>query len=368
MTSPSGPSRRLRPFLPLAAAALTGCATAPRPPAAPANAVHAPAALPAPSRFVDEPWSFDGRAGRAVETSHYRIMTTRMGPAVLGRLPGFMEDALGWYRVVGTGSTRPLPLAAADAAAPGERMNVFVFAHRSEWERFTRRTLGEQAGPFLRLERGGYAWGGTSALFDVGEHDTLVLAGHEGWHQFTQRAFRQPLPVWLEETLATQCEAFAWETDGAGAPVARFDPAANHTRLRQLHDAARTGSLWSVERLVIEGPGSELGEAAVTYYAQAWALGRMLREDDRFSANLAACVEDAHEGRLWARVIEALGRDRAEALAGGLGRGRGLAVLEAYFTGGGRTEQVESAYREWVTRLLESPPGITLPQAGHAHP
>lgn len=297
--------------------------------------------------ITDEAWVYDGRAGRAITTPHYRVFLTQTEPAFLGRLPVFLEAALQHYRVVATGAAAPLP-----ADIDGDRrLNTMVFRTRAEWERWTRQTLGDAAGPFLSIRRGGYAWAGTAVLFDIGAADTMAIAAHEGWHQFTQRTFTQPLPAWLEESIATLCEGQRWI--GGGGELVRFDPADNPIRREQLTRIVASGRLRSVERLVLEVPANlaaEQSDAAVDYYAQVWALGLLLREQTA----LSACVHDAASGRLGEKIVAVLGRPRAAAL---VDRARGLAVLEAYFVPeAGGLDQLESAYRRFVGQLVSPAP------------
>lgn len=304
------------------------------------------------SLMTDEAWVYNGRAGRAITTPHYRVFLTQTEPAFLGRLPVFLESALQHYRVVATGPASPLPLEIS-----GERrLNTFVFRTRAEWERWTRQTLGESAEAFLQIRRGGFAWGGTAALFDIGAADTMAIAAHEGWHQFTQRTFAQPLPTWLEESIATLCEGQRWI--GGGDVAVQFDPSDNPIRREQLRRLVQAGQLRSVQRLVLEVPAylaSESSAAATDYYAQVWALGLMLREDTA----LSTCVHDAAAGRLGAKIVAVLGRDRAAAL---VDRARGLAVLEGYFVpeAGGMNE-LEERYRRFVGELVAGGPAGPRP-------
>lgn len=316
--------------------------------AAPADtAGHAeaegPSSRSALPSMTDAAWVYDGRAGRAITTAHYRVFLTQTEPAFVGRLPVFLEAALQHYRIVATGETSPLP---ADIGGD-RRLNTMVFRTRGEWERWTRQTLGDAAGPFLSIRRGGYAWAGTAVLFDIGSADTMAIAAHEGWHQFTQRTFAQPLPAWLEESIATLCEGQRWI--GGGGEMVRFDPGDNPTRREQLARVVAAGRLRSIERLVLEIPANlaaEQSDASVDYYAQVWALGLLLRG----RPSLSACVHDAAAGRLGEKIVAVLGRPRAAAL---VDRARGLAVLEAYFApeAGGMNE-LEAAFRRQVAELV----------------
>jgi hypothetical protein len=329
-----------------------------------------------PTVFRDEPWTYDGRAGRVITTPHYRIHLTQTDPAFLGRVPVFLEAALAHYRTIATGPDHPLP-APNSARDHAEPMSTFIFRTRAEWERFTRQMLGgggggggDAAAPFLRIQRGGYAWAGTAVLFDLdgpspsaarsrGTRDTMAIAAHEGWHQYTQRTFKQPLPTWLEEGLATLCEGHRWI---GGPQVVEFRPHDNPERRTQLARVIAAGRFKSIEHLVLDTPAdlaAEVHDDAIDYYAQVWALALFLRSDPtgRHAADLRACIEDASAGRMAARIVEILGPTRAEALAGrstSASRLRGLAVLEAYFnTVSGGLPELDRAYRAFAAELAQ---------------
>src|SRR5262249_25137343 len=176
---------------------------------------------------------------------------------------------------------------------------------RAEWERMTRQLLGENADPFLRIKRGGYAWAGTAVLYDAGDGggNIWTIAGHEGWHQFTQRTFKQSLPTWLEEGIATLCEGQRWTAAGVV-----LVPTENPERRAQLSQLLRSRGLKGIERLVLEAPAdlaAESSSEALGYYAQVWALGLMLREHRR--EQLARCVLDANKGRMAEQIVSVLG-------------------------------------------------------------
>ncbi len=342
-----GPGRSLALSL-ATACAFVLCACSDGPSAGPPRA--APSAAIEPNQrnlFREEPWSFDGRGGLAISTPHYRLFTTQTDPVMVGRIPAFIESALAHYRTVVTGPEAPLP---APAGAP---MATFLLRHRSEWERLTQQLLGEDAGPFLRISRGGYAWAGNAVVLDLGLHDTLTILAHEGWHQYTQRTFRQPLPAWLEEGIAALCEG--------RRPGLDHDPRHNPERRNQLARLAAAGRLRTLERLALlpgvpgESPtaanvASDTGSLPpLDYYAQAWGAAMFLR-DGAHAESLRRCVADACAGAMAARIVESLGPARAEAL---VGRARGLAVLEAYFAPSpDHLRRIESDYLAYVNELV----------------
>src|SRR5690606_28941593 len=134
-------------------------------------------------------------------------------------------------------------------------------------------------------------------------YDTLAIAAHEGWHQYTQQTFKHQLPVWLEEGIATYMEGFRRNDDG----VLVFTPAANRERQETLRRAVRRGHLIPLNDLLTRTPQSFLGsskETLLVYYAQVWALTNFLAEGEngRYRAALAEVLTDAAEGRLVGRL------------------------------------------------------------------
>jgi hypothetical protein len=205
--------------------------------------------------------------------------------------------------------------------------------------------MGAQAELYLRIPRGGFAAAGRAIYFDIGAHDTLAIAAHEGWHQYVQRTFHDPLPVWLDEGIATYMEGHRWAagTDSSG-PTAVFLPWSNTERFDQLRAAAARGDLFSLQDLLtrtpqdlIDSPVPRGGrgsttDPALTYYAQLWALTHFLHEGEggRYARPLATLLADAAEpGHRFRSVIAAvLG---ASAARSALASRRGPAAFLAYF-------------------------------------
>ncbi|QQS09610.1 MAG: hypothetical protein IPK69_03040 [Phycisphaerales bacterium] len=187
-------------------------------------------------------WTFeDGTTGRLIATPSYRIFTTMDHGPTTDRVPRFLEQALEWYTT-----------ALGELPRPSRRMDTFLMETRSQWERLTRRSMGDDAEIYLRIQRGGFAAGGRAMYFYIGQRDTLVIAAHEGWHQYTQSTFRSPLPIWLEEGIATYMEGFRWGRRGDSLP--RFSPWSNPERFDTLRAAARAGRLMSLEQLLHTAP------------------------------------------------------------------------------------------------------------------
>lgn len=309
---------------------LPACSTTPPGPAPEAAARQG---TTGPVVLETEPWSFEGRSGQIIRTRWHRVFTTADDPVLLRVLPGFLEAALDEY----TSAFGPLP-------HPDMRLDTFLLGSREEWESLTRRFMGESSATYLSIPRGGFATGGRALLWHIGRSDTLTIAAHEGWHQYTQRTFKESLPVWLEEGIAACMEAFTPSREDRSRPV--FDAAANRERRWQLREAFREDRLMPLSELLATSPQDLVSgspEKTLTYYAQVWALVRFLREDDdaRYRSGLEAAVSDAAHGELERTVRERVGsgweRDP---------RKRGVAVFTAYFSRD--LDEAQEAYTAFV--------------------
>lgn len=240
------------------------------------------------------------------------------------RVPRFLEQALEWYTT-----------ALGELPRPSRRMDTFLMETRSQWERLTRRSMGDDAEIYLRIQRGGFAAGGRAMYFYIGQRDTLVIAAHEGWHQYTQSTFRSPLPIWLEEGIATYMEGFRWGRRGDSLP--RFSPWSNPERFDTLRAAARAGRLMSLEQLLHTAPqdlmtggggGGGGADGALDYYAQVWALIHFLNEaeDGTYQVALTNMVRDAANGTLMKHFKDAYG-SRALSIYASRRRGPELLLL-----------------------------------------
>lgn len=265
-----------------------------------------------------EDWRYADRPGHVLSTAHYKIWTTEHDTVIVTRVPLFLEESLKQYR---TGLT-PLP------APPGERLDTFILSNRMQWELLTKQLMGEQAESYLQIPRGGYASGGRAILYDIGAAGTMAIAAHEGWHQYTQRTFREGLPVWLEEGIATYMEGHRWE---GARPV--FYGWSNVERFDQLRTAAAKHELMPLRELLDATPqgllsGGAKSDSALTYYAQVWALVHFLREDGdgRHRTAFESLLADVAAGRLERTLGTKL--EAREARVAARGR-RGPAVFEA---------------------------------------
>jgi hypothetical protein len=332
--------RAIAALLPLAVAGCGGPKT---------TAPTKPSATPAPSstpnlgvRSADaasiEPWKFGAVPGAVLRTEHYRIYTTVGDGVMRDRVVVFVEEALNHYR----SALAPLP-------APPIKLDVYLMASRTQWVSVTRALMAEQAEMLVKIPRGGYAARGIGVYFDIGLYDTLAIAAHEGWHQYTQRAFAEGLPVWLEEGIATYMEGHRWN----GAEP-QFVPWANLQRFDQLRKAAASHQLQPLESLLEARPQDYLdqtGETVLTYYAQLWALVHFLNEGagGRYSKSLQEAVLDAAGGGLARRLVLRAGdQDARHAML----RRTGPAVFLAYFN----TDLAAASreYDEFMRRLVET--------------
>ncbi|MDX2131408.1 MAG: hypothetical protein SFY69_05085 [Planctomycetota bacterium] len=321
------------------------CAPSPR--AAPATISERPVApaprpapvVPAPVILSTELWSFEGKDGVLVRTPSYRVYTTATRYAVAERVPVFLERALIHY------STH-----LADLPRPAEVMETYLMASRPQWARVTQRVMGRDAEVYLRIPRGGFAANGRAILYDIGPSDTFAITAHEGWHQYTQKTFRSPLPVSFEEGLATYMEGFRWADQERLTPT--FLPWKNIERFEKLRRAHAAGELMPLERLQQTTPQDIIGDdpdAALVYYAQVWAMIHFLAEgeDGRHRAGLRQLLEDAASGDLGRRIRREAGGRAASSYQL---RRTGVDLFPIYF--GGSAAEFDASYRAFIAQVV----------------
>ncbi len=298
-----------------------------------------------------EPWTAVSPAGRVIRTPAYRLFTTMPPGVTLSRLPRFMESALAVYRS-----------AYATLPAPPLALDTFLLANRPQWMKLTAQMFPDEAEGFLKIPRGGFTLNARALLYDLGTRDTLALIGHEGWHQFTQQTFIDPLPIWLEEGIATHMEGFRWDTNDPTKPI--FTPWANPDRFDQLRQRVEEGRLFSLAELLAGSPQDLIAQTATTsgnatpgprdpqatlaYYAQVWALLHFLQEDQdgRHRQALATLVTDAAQGRLVGTIRASAGERAADAY---LLHRRGPELFNIYFNAD--TSDAQARYRSFVERI-----------------
>jgi len=216
--------------------------------------------------FQSEPWTFGGAAGYKLTTAHYEVYTTLKDQVLVEALPDFVEAAYENY-------TRLVP----PNRNPQQRMKVYLFVSRPQWEAFTRRFVGRRADVFLRVHHGGYSDRGVSVIEYVAHEITFPLLAHEGFHQYLYHHVGSKIPAWLNEGLATCCEGQRWDAYG----IREFDPWYNPGRLNHLAAGLAAGRLHPLGKLLAIDAGQvieDTGQSVASYYAQVWALILFLRE------------------------------------------------------------------------------------------
>lgn len=295
--------RRLLLFVWCVAALSSGCTDTPQAPRVSGAINPAPVAFD-PVQSI-EPWTFAGVEGRVITTPSYRIFTTENAPLIRRRIPMFMELAAQHY----SSALGELPRAE-------RRMDTYILASRTQWAQLTRQMTGPRAETYLRIRAGGFAENGRALLFNIGSRNTFGTVAHEGWHQYTQSVFREALPIWLEEGIATYMEGYRW--DDARPDVPRFLPWTNIDRFDRLREVVQGGRITPLDELLTHRPQDLLelhsNERALDYYAQIWALVHFLREGEnaRYREALARILRDAAAGHL-SRTVGATAGPRAAA-------------------------------------------------------
>ena len=231
------------------------------------------------------PWSSPGSTGQVLTTDHYRIYTTVARRPLLELLPGFMEATYGNYLQLSNLEDRPVP----------DRMPIYMMASRREWVLLTENVIRAQRETYLSIEAGGYCYQGVCVFWDIGGVATFSVAAHEGLHQFFRLRLRNPLPLWLEEGLCVSAEGHRIEDNRV-----YFTPDQNPFRLSSLRSAIVNGR-WMPIRDVLPLDAGDVAvkgtEAAVSYYAQLWALSTFLRTDPAYRTGFHRLLADAEAGR-----------------------------------------------------------------------
>ena len=312
---------------------LSACAT---PAAAPLSETATPDFI-----LSDEEWTFHSRPGRAIETPSFRLYTT-LGPGLLrDRFPRFAELALVHYSTYLT-----------ELPPPEQPLETFILASRPQWAELTTRLTGPAAQTFLRIQRGGYAFNRRAVYWDIGPHDTLQVAAHEGWHQYTQAVLKVPLPVWLEEGLATYMAGFRWDpTAPARAPRPVFRPWSNPERFDTLRTLAAQDRLVPLADLLSSRPQDLIrtsSDDTLAYYAQVWALTHFLAEGagTRYRPALQALLREHASGKALETMLDRLGPTNARR---SLAARRGPGVFLAYFNTD--LDEAGAEYADFVRRV-----------------
>lgn len=283
-----------------------------------------------------EPWRFGDASGEIIRTRNYRIYTTESNPVLAERLTGFTEHALAHYRS-----------AIISLPEPPQRLDTYLMDNRAQYEGVTRRLLPDQAETILKIARGGFASRGIGVYYDIGLYDTLAIAAHEGWHQYIQRTFANPLPVYLDEGLATYMEGHSWVV-GPRVTTPIFRPWGNIERFDQLRSAVSNGRTVSLQTLTNNRPQEliqTVGSGTLDYYAQVWALAHFLNTPEH-RASLGLLLQEAANGKMRSRLMDRYGRREATAL---LTRRIGSEILELYFMED--IEELDRQYQDYMVKL-----------------
>ena len=241
-----------------------------------------------PSPFAVEPWQYREMPGKTLTTAHYAIHTTIDDEHFLSRLPQVMEGAFEQYRLLAPGmpeNTRP--------------MDCYLFSRRIEWTEFTREHTGSDAVTYLRINRGGYTLHDWFVAYFIGDAGTYSVSAHEGWHQYVARNFKNRLPPFLEEGVATQFENIHWDDD-----LPRWNLHYNANRAQRLRQAIDGKYLWPLDKLISMHAGDVVGlsgEKIEAFYAQDWAFVRFAydAEKGKYRPALQQMLSDAAAGQLY---------------------------------------------------------------------
>lgn len=290
-------------------------------------------------------WRYSNFDGQLLVTPNYKIYTTSPRDDFVDHLPLFFEAALAHY----TSYLGDLP-------QPQGRMETYLFQDRRQWAAKTREVLPHQSNVFETLGRGGFATQGTAVLYYIdhprsrSSRDTFSIAAHECWHQYTQQTFRNPLPIWLEEGVATYMESFRVSSDGQP----QFMPWRNGERWRALRRASYNDTLIPISELLRRSPQSflETGKSRLlVYYAQVWALTRFLAEgeDGKYRANFEEVLHDAASGKLAGRLTSSEFASRhGRRISSATGRSGPWIILE-YFNDD--LDAFEGEYLAYIDRI-----------------
>jgi len=270
----------LHPLLTLTLFLAIGCAAD----RAPRGDLAGPA-VSAPTRY--EAWSNSVKPARIVNTSHYRIFTTIQDDEFLQKLANVLEGGYDLYRTMAPGVVgSPTP------------MDCYVFATRAEWEAFTREHTGQDAKLYLQINRGGYTVHDWFVAYYISPVSTFAVSAHEGWHQFVSRNFKDRLPPFLEEGVATQFENISWSND-----LPRWNIKRNASRVFRLRQAYEGKYLWPLQQLVTMHAGDVVGqgfEKIESFYSQNWAFVRFCLdyENGKYRTRFLQLLQDTAAGKL----------------------------------------------------------------------
>ncbi|HUU82308.1 MAG TPA: DUF1570 domain-containing protein [Phycisphaerae bacterium] len=273
--------------------------------------------------------------GTQITTEHFDIYTTVDDQEMRDYVPRFLEAC---YRQYADLLTPP--------EGPSPRMQTYLFANQRQSAEFTRQKFPGRTDVYERIGVGGFAIEGSCVTFYTRpRYYMLRTLAHEGLHQYFGAHFKQRIPAWLNEGMATYCEGFDLQRR---QPV--FSPTENSFRLNALREALSSDALIPLTELLSTHAGEVIVQAksrlTQTYYAQVWALVVFLRHgaDRTYAAGFEEMLADVAAGRLTARARAAgIAAETPSAAV------TGEAVFRAYITDD--LPAFEKAYRDYMVEL-----------------
>jgi hypothetical protein len=261
------------------------------------NAYQSPRPAPAivdPGWTETGTWTFLNHKGRRISTEHFEIRTTVTDPRIINALPDLLEASLEDVQMLTPG-----------LVLPKSPFITYLLADERQWRNAVRIVVPGMVEQLHNLGRGGFTIRSVAVLYDIDPdgrcRDTLALAAHEAWHQVTQRVFKDHLPVWLEEGLATRMEGLRISATGVEP-----DPSWNPERWRRLRMLVLRDQLQPLRVFMKDDPYAALErsrESLLDYYAQAWGLATFLLEADPATrAGVGRLLADAAAGTMSARL------------------------------------------------------------------
>ncbi len=223
-----------------------------------------------------------------IASDHYELHTSLLDPHRRRELITTLEQSYAAY----------CDYLGVTPAAGAPKMKCYVFATAREWAEFTLTQTGEMSSVYLQTRRGGYTVGKLFASRDAGAGDTLTVAAHEGLHLFIATHFIARPPPFLEEGIACCFESVRRDENRVSIDVGQ-----NGARQRRLALAVDEKKLLPLRQLLAMHAGQIVGLNVIeveTFYAQAWAFARFLREGEagRYRPALLKLISDAAAGRL----------------------------------------------------------------------
>ena len=292
-------------------------------------------------------WSFLGIQGWQIRTRHWDLRTTMRSERLKELLPSFYEKALDRYQHA----------FGVELPPPGQSLETYLFADRRQWKNKTRMILPDKASSFEGLGRGGFTTDGIAVLYDIdgyGWHrDTLALGAHEGWHQYVQTTFKDQLPAWLDEGIATTMEGFSWRRG------LTFRTDANRERWSRLRQCVYSDRLIPLENLLSAHPERFLDgqkQTLLDYYAQIWAFTRFLAEaeDGRYRDHVGNALLLAASGDLYRQLLRSNYLSEENRRLVEQESDTGLAVLEVFIERDAK--DLERRFRDWSRVLVGASP------------